>query len=166
MYAPLCLYGMTFLKDKDQVEELVQDVFVKLWEKRDQLQIQTSLKSYLYTSVKNSILNYIKSQKVRSSYANEMQQQEEPTYLSVDDFENIELQNRIENLVNAMPTERLKVFKLSRYEGLKYKEIAQKLGISIKTVENQMGKALKYLRENLADVIVLFVSYFLIDYIF
>lgn len=157
---------MTFLKDKDQVEELVQDVFVKLWEKRDQLQIQTSLKSYLYTSVKNSILNYIKSQKVRSSYANEMQQQEEPTYLSVDDFENIELQNRIENLVNAMPTERLKVFKLSRYEGLKYKEIAQKLGISIKTVENQMGKALKYLRENLADVIVLFVSYFLIDYIF
>lgn len=157
---------MTFLKDKDQVEELVQDVFVKFWEKRDQLQIQTSLKSYLYTSVKNSILNYIKSQKVRSSYANEMQQQEEPTYLSVDDFENVELQNRIENLVNAMPTERLKVFKLSRYEGLKYKEIAQKLGISIKTVENQMGKALKYLRENLADVIVLFVCYFLIDYFF
>jgi len=152
-YSPLCGFAYTKLQSSDIAEEIVQDVFVNLWDKRSVLDI-TYFKSYLYTSVNNSVLNHFKHEKVKREHKAEMKVVgEEAT--EDDTMEFTELQSKLAALVAAMPEQRQKVFKLAKMEGLKYKDIAEKLGVSIKTVENHMGKALSYLREHLQDFYVL-----------
>jgi len=149
-YQPLCFYALKILGDKDDAEEVVQNMFVNFWNKREQVSITGSLKSYLYQSVHNASLNVIKHEKVKRDY------EDYKTYVSdledvSDTMESGELNKRIEYLVMAMPPERKKIFLLSRVDGLRHKEIADKLGISVKTVENQIGRALKFLRTELAE---------------
>jgi RNA polymerase sigma-70 factor, ECF subfamily len=154
-YQSLCNYACTFLKDMEEAEEAVQAVFHHFWEKKATLEISTSLKSYFYKSVHNNCLNRIKHAKIKLEYQhyNAERIDQNPSYASHLAEAN-ELESRIAQAVESLPEQCRLVFKLSRFEELKYAEIADQLGISVKTVENQMGKALRVLREKLADYLV------------
>lgn len=158
-YKPLVRYGNTFLKDSDDAEDIVQQVFVSLWEKRDQLDIQTSIRAVLYKSVQNACLNKIKHLKVRTIYADEMKAT--AVYEDSSDFvQAAELNERIQQAMESMPEQCGRIFKMSRFEQLRYQEIADQLGLSVKTIENQMGKALKIVREELKDYLPLLILFF------
>lgn len=150
-YSAMCQFAYQFLKDSDMAEETVQELFVRLWEKRATLNIELSVNHYLFRSVRNQCLNQLQHQKIKQQYASRMLENAEqetdwqPFYLEMD------LMERIEKSIDSMPPKRQEIFRLSREQGLKYKEIADKLNISIKTVEAQMGLALKYLRDDLKD---------------
>lgn len=152
-YQSLCFYANTWLKDMDAAEEVVQNTFVKLWEKRESLKPEVSLKAYLYKAVYNASLNEIKHQKVKDKYIN-MQNQEEPTDHIRQEQSLKDLERRIKESLERLPEQCRLVFQLSRFENLKYREIAEVLNISVKTVENHMGKALRLMRQNLADYLV------------
>lgn len=160
-YSNLCAYANNFLKDIEASEEVVQEVFFKMWINRDSLEITSSLQSYLFRAVRNSSLNLIKHVNIREDYKvhNERVIQMEEKSLE-DQVIVSELEEKIRKTIDALPIERRKIFIMSRYDGLKYKEIAEKLGISIKTVENQMGSALKYLRKELADYMPWVILFF------
>lgn len=154
-YQSLCNYACTFVKDMDEAEEAVQAVFHHFWEKREMLEISVSLKSYLYKSVYNNCLNRIKHEKIKLEYQhyNAERIDRNPSFAS-DLADASELESRIGQAIESLPEQCRLVFKLSRFEELKYAEIADQLGISVKTVENQIGKALRILREKLADYLV------------
>jgi RNA polymerase sigma-70 factor (family 1) len=157
-YKPLVQYGNTLLKDPDETEDVVQQVFVSVWEKRTQLDIHTSIRALLYKAVHNACLNRIKHYKVRAVHAEEWKATQ---FAGTDDASELlqadELNGRIQQAVETMPEQCARIFKMSRFEQLKYQEIADELGLSIKTVENQMGKALKIVREALKDYLPLFI---------
>lgn len=152
-YRSLCAFAVQYLKDMAKAEDLVQDLFFRLWLDREKVRITTSVKAYLFASVRNRCLNAMKAQGRVRSLNEEVDDREEDEMRTED--EHAERIARVQAAIEALPTERMKVFKLSRYEGLKYQEIADRLGISVKTVENQMGKALKSLREDLSDLVPL-----------
>lgn len=152
-YNVLRSYAFRFVDEIEEAEEVVQEVFVKFWEKCDSLAPDSSIKSYLYRSVHNTCLNQIKHAKVKDSYrqyvVNFLEEAREDSYEeNADDG----VQDRIFRAIDDLPPRCSEIFKLSRFEGLKYMEIADHLGISIKTVEVQMGKALKVLRDKLQDL--------------
>ena len=155
-YAMLTLYAMRFVQDMENAEEIVQDVFFNLWENRQKRDINVSLKSYLYRTVKNTCLNLLKHRKVEDRYREHFSRELQYDELNEDNWMvETELSDKITAAIEKLPPERKKVFVLSRFEELKYREIAEKLNLSIKTVENQMGKALKFLREELKDYLLL-----------
>ncbi len=151
-YGIMVSYAMRFMDMRENAEEIVQEVFVKFWEKCEQLALDSSIKSYLYRSVHNTCLNHLKHEKVKDAYrqyvVHYMEESAEDKYFhkNTDD-----VQERILDEVNNLPPRCSEIFKLSRYEGLKYQEIAEHLNISVKTVEVQMGKALRVLREKFKD---------------
>jgi len=157
-YAPLCLYASGILQNNTAAEEVVQQFFVRFWVRRETLSINTSLKSYFFRSVKNRCLNTIKHEKIKQQHIKrvlaEAGNEEYSSY-----FLEVDLKDNIEKSIAALPEKRREIFRLSREEGLKYREIAEKLGISIKTVETQMGLAIKTLRSKLKKykVLLLFV---------
>ncbi len=159
-YTPLVRYGNTFLKDTDETEDVVQQVFVSMWEKRAQLDIHTSVRAVLYRAVHNACLNRLKHQKVRRDYAGDWKNTQSDSE-QTDALEAAELQERINRAIETMPEQCARIFKMSRFEQLKYQEIADQLGLSVKTVENQMGKALKIIREALKDYLPLFILFLL-----
>jgi RNA polymerase sigma-70 factor (ECF subfamily) len=145
-------YAYTILKDDVVAEEMVQNVFYKLWEKRDQVDIQTSLKAYMYKSVYHESLNYLKHEKVKSVHqAYAIHSTDHLSEHSANKLMQSELESKIQNALNDLPEQCRTIFQLSRFEELKYREIAEALGLSIKTVENQMGKALKIMRSKLVE---------------
>lgn len=156
-YQSLCNYANTFLNDIDESEEVVQQLFIQLWDKREAMNINSSIQSYLFRAVRNSSLNKIKHSKVRRLYAEEVNalaQHSEPS--STITLQN-ELQEQIKVAIESLPEQCRLIFKMSRFEELKYSEIAEQLGLSIKTIENQMGKALRIMREKLKDYLVLII---------
>lgn len=162
-YAPLCLFAHNYLKDKDNCEEVVQSFFLKLWEKRSAIDINTSVKSYLFSSVRNACLNHIKHQKIIQIHQTEMLNTSSEADFSPEYFMEIGLAEKIEAYINELPPKRKEIFMLSREQGLKYREIADQLGISVKTVEAQMGQALKDLREKLRDYKHLLLGFLLVN---
>ncbi len=150
-YGNLCLFASRILKNDDAAEEVVQDFFVKLWEKRKQITIETSVKSYLFRAVKNLCLNFIQHNKIKLRYAQTILSKTSNNQTDDYNFTEINLAEKIEESIQSLPAKRREIFRLSRKEGLKYREIAEKLNISIKTVEAQMGLAIKTLREKLKD---------------
>jgi len=161
-YSELCSYANNFMDDLDDAEEIVQDVFVKIWENRSEINITDSTRAYLFRSVRNTCLNKKKHIKIREEYKAENEREIESNFVDLNAVINAsELEIKIRNAIDKLPTERRKIFIMSRYDELKYKEIAEKLNISIKTVENQMGSALKFLRTELIDYITIFILIFL-----
>jgi len=151
-YQPLCRYAYTLVHDRDDAEEIVQATFLNIWEKKGSLQIESSLKSYLYRAVRNACLNAIKHVKIKQRHAEESLAVSEKAYESVTQTViSEELDQKIGEAMMALPQQCRLIFQLSRFEELKYAEIAAQLNISIKTVENQMGKALKIMREQLKE---------------
>ena len=148
-------YAFTLLRDEIQAEEMVQQVFFKLWERNENLSLTGSISSYLYRAVHNESLNYIKHQKVRSNHQlnvaysmkNEVEHPAKKIMAS-------ELEKKIHSALNELPEQCRTIFQMSRFDELKYREIADKLGISVKTVESQMSKALRLLRVKLVDFLI------------
>lgn len=158
-FKALHAYGMSILRDEQEAEEIVQQVFLKFWEKRNTLTIETSVKAYLYKSVYNDCLNHLRNFKTRLKYQGEAQRMtdlyERPASARV---EMNEFQSILNEAINELPEKCRTIFQMSRFEELKYREIAEKLGLSVKTVENQMSKALKILRLELSGFLVLFIA--------
>lgn len=150
-YPDMCSYANNFLKDADASEEVVQEVFFKLWINRESIIINTSIESYLFRAVRNASLNVLKHIRIKEEYKQYHQTTLKATNHTEEALMAGELQTKIKKAIDQLPPERKKVFMLSRYEGLKYKEIAQELNISVSTVENQMVQALKFLREELKE---------------
>jgi len=144
-YPHLVLLAQKYLLDRDLAESVVQEVFVKLWEKRAAMEIR-SLRGFLVVAVRNKCTNELKHRQVVREYEKESGEANEGVWLTFS--ENVYLQ-QINKVIDELPDQRRKVFRMSRVDGLKYREIAEKLNISPKTVEVHMGKALKYLREQL-----------------
>jgi len=159
-YQPLCRYAYSFLEDKEEAEEVVQSAFITVWEKRKSIDIQTSLKSYLYRMVRNGCLNVIKHEKVKQQHVAHEMAVTEVSYESVSQkVYASELESKITEALKALPEQCRLVFQLSRFEELKYQEIADQLQISVKTVENHMGKALRIMREQLKEYLPLFLIF-------
>ena len=150
-YASLCLFASQFLGSDAKAEEIVQDLFVNLWSKRSKLQVDRSLKSYLFHAVKNNCLNWIQHKKVREKHVQSVKENFVQRLDESDYFLEVGLSEKIAESIESLPEKRRQIFKLSREQGLKYQEIADQLGLSVKTVETQMGLALKQLREKLRD---------------
>lgn len=159
----LVRYANTILKNTDEAEDIVQQLFVNLWQKRESLQVNTSIRSYLYRAVHNNCLNRIQQLSVQQTYTAYLgyagEQHSAPASAAV---QQKEVEKAIEEAMEKLPEQCRKIFKLSRQEGMKYQQIADELNLSVKTVENQMGKALKHMREQLKDYlpgVILFLLY-------
>ncbi|MBN2275055.1 MAG: RNA polymerase sigma-70 factor [Bacteroidales bacterium] len=149
-YRPLVVFALKYVKDQDTAKEIVQEFFVKLYEKRFSFVIDTSLKSYLYRSIYNSCINYISHIEMRNRHFKKIALLTENDF-SENQISTIELQNRIYTSIDSLPLQCKRIFKMNRLEGLKNEEIAEKLKISKRTVETQISKALKIMRKKLAD---------------
>ncbi len=162
-YGALHHYAYTLLNDEALADETIHEVFLKLLEKQNGVAIHTSLKAYLYRSVHNECINYLKRHKVKLRYEtytiNDMDQ---PIESPLSKLQYRELEFRLKKAINELPEQCRTIFQMSRFEELRYAEIAAELGISIKTVENQISKALKRLRLQLADYLPL-ILWFLIN---
>lgn len=158
-YASLCNYAFQFLNDYDMAEEVVQNLFVKIWEKRNTFEIEISVKNYLFRSVRNQCINLIQHEKVKQLHAQKIREALFADEASESYFLEAEMASKIESVIETLPEKRLEIFRLSREEGLKYREIAEKLEISVKTVETQMGLALRALRDKFKNSILLFIFF-------
>jgi len=157
-------YACTIVKDSPAAEGIVQNVFFKLWDRGENLNISSSVTAYLYRAVYNESCNYIKHQKVKHSYTQHAQYSMSNTTREGETASKkillAELEQKIKTALSELPEQCRTIFQMSRFEELKYQEIADKLGLSIKTVEAQMGKALKLLRIKLVDYLPLIVLFF------
>lgn len=159
-YERLCNYANTFLNNMDEAEEMVQGTFLTLWEKREVIDIQISVKSYLYQAVHNNSLNRIKHNKVRRIYAGHvLNTVSDSTDAGNEKILADELEIKINEAVDSLPEQCRRVFQLSRFENLSYNEISMQLQISVKTIENHMGKALRILREKLKEYLPLIMGF-------
>ena|SRR2546430_2424744 len=149
-YAPLVATTAALLRDRGPAEEIVQDVMLELWRRRETLTLEQSLRAYLFQASRNRALNHLRRLRVET--------RGEPTIAAAmptpdqadSEVRESELRVAIESAIAGLPDRCREVFELSRIHGLKYSEIATTLGISVKTVEAQMGKALRVMREKLA----------------
>ena len=157
-YQSLCNYANSILKEMDEAEEVVQNLFLSIWEKRTDLEINVSLKSYLYRAVHNHCLNRIKHLKIREEYQHYATNFYDSSYESVSQtVMTNELEQKIEEAIRKLPEQCRLIFRMSRFDELKYHEIAKQLELSPKTIENQIGKALKFLRIELAEYLPLII---------
>lgn len=152
-YPLLCRYAMSFVKDMDQAHEVVQELFYQLWKNHKHLQIHSSLKAYLYRSTYNNCLQYIRKRNIEQVYQKKLSQQQNHPWSPLEVMHQQQVSEIIEQTLDSLPLRCRQIFKMSRFEGLKYREIADQLSISIKTVEANMGKALKTFRERLKDYV-------------
>jgi RNA polymerase sigma-70 factor (family 1) len=151
-YISLVRYAKTMVRDHDSSEEIVQDLFFRLWRDRENLRVESSLNGYLYRAVHNRCLHYIDHIRIVEKYEREMAAKSgDSGEVPTDILNYSDLQAKIADILERLPERCGKIFCMSRFEGLKYSEIAEKLSVSVKTVEANMGKALKEFRKALAE---------------
>jgi RNA polymerase sigma-70 factor, ECF subfamily len=151
-YVSLVRYAKSLIKDHDTAEEIVQDLFYRLWQDREKINIESSLNGYLFRSVHNKCLHHIEHSRVVERHAAEIAYRQTEIQESPSDILHYkELQDRIARILEKLPERCGQIFCMSRFEGLKYTEIAERLSVSIKTVESNMGRALKEFRKELAE---------------
>lgn len=155
----LCNVANSLVKDADTAKDIVQQVFLKLWTKRDSLKIEGVPGAYLYRSVINASLNHIKKEK-----ATNFKELSDNEFNKIDEIHDDKTEERlvaVKKAVMDLPPQCQVVFSLSRYEGLSNKKIAENLGVSVKAVEKHLSKAMKTLREKLLPIITAFLFIFL-----
>lgn len=151
-YVSLVRYARVIIKDSDTAEEIVQDLFFRLWQDRGKLKIESSLNGYLYRSVHNKCMHFIEHRKVIEKHAEEMSSMQQTTQEDPSDILSYEeLRGRVTSILKKLPDRCGQIFYMSRFEDMKYSEIAEKLSVSIKTVEADMGRALKEFRKELKE---------------
>lgn len=147
-YTDLCNFVNIYLNDPITTEDIVQDIYVYFWNKKENIRIETSVKSYLLKASKNKSLNYLRDEKARLVIQNKLAEESETSYeIPVISEDNHRLQEIIKKAVESLPEKCREIYILSKEKKLTYNEISNELGISVKTVENQMGNALKKMRE-------------------
>jgi RNA polymerase sigma-70 factor (ECF subfamily) len=157
-YAGLSRYAFTMVNDRVMAEEMVQQVFFKLLDRATPIAIQTSVKAYLYRAVNNECLNHIKHLKVKRGFeAHNSSIMKQMPDTPAGKLQLKELEEKLRYATNNLPEQCRVIFQLSRFEQLKYAEIARQLNLSVKTVETQMSRALKKLRVQLADYLPLII---------
>src|SRR6202000_2837444 len=155
-------YAFSFVQEQTLAEDIVQTVFLRLWDRIEVLNFGDSVAAYLYRAVYNESLNALKHSKVRRSHHSWLNlQMKDLTDTAHRNLQLQELERQLRAAINDLPEQCRTIFQLSRYEDLRYREIGLRLGISVKTVENQMGKALKLLRAALVEFLPLLMLYFL-----
>lgn len=160
-YAPLCGFANKFLNNMSESEEIVEEVFCRIWENRHQLLPNGTAKPYLYKSVQNLCLNQISKQKTADKYSKIIQiiykNSPENDFDLYEKLLATELETKLNVTIESLPEECRRIFKMSRFDELKYNEIAELLEISVKTVETQMSRALKKLRLEMKDYLTLLI---------
>lgn len=137
------------MKRKDLAEDVVQEVFVQIWHKRAKINLNSSIKNYLFQSTRNKAIELLRRNKLESDYvAHELNSKEE-SYELEEEANNYMLKEQLKRSIRQLPPKCQEIFVMSKMNGLTYTEIAEELDLSVKTVENQMGRALKLLREML-----------------
>jgi len=155
----LCFFAQKYVKDFETSKEIVQDAFISLWEKRETIDMSRPVKSYLTMVIHNKCTNYLRDNRKFDPFILNIENLlEVPEYDGADILVEEELKLKIDASILELPEKCREIFVLNRYENLKYQEIANKLQISVKTVETQMSKALQHMRIRLAE----FISVFLI----
>lgn len=158
----LCFFAQRYVKDYHTAREIVQDAFISLWEKRETIDASRSVKSYLATIIHNRCHNYLRDNRKFSEDLLAIENLlHEPADMPTDLLTGRELEKAIQSAIDELPGKCREIFLLNRYENLKYHEVAEKLGISQKTVEAQMSKALQHMRVRLAD----FMAFLLMMYL-
>ena len=153
-------YALTIVKDEEEAKDIVQSAFIKLWKKRADVDMISSARSYIYTTVYHLALNSLRNKSIRDVHH---QQLAKTSFVDASlAMEGKEVYSRVMKEIEDLPPRCREAFKMSRFEGKKYSQIAEELGISTKTVEIQIGKALKVLREQLADVLMISIIYLLV----
>lgn len=154
-YPGLCVYAQKMISlPEEEARDVVQDVFVKLWNDREKLDIQYSIRSYLFVSVKNKCFDFLRK-KNRTVKVQEITSQHDITDESFETYVLSELEALFNNSLKKLPERCREIFELSRLQGLKNREIASKLNLSEKTVENQVTKAIHILKVELKDYLPL-----------
>ena len=154
-YEPLCRHADKLLKDMDTAEDLVQEFFYHLWKNREAFTLKLSLNAYLYHSIRNNALHYLEHLAVRKNYAEKVMTEFQDMMQAnlQTEFDLSELNKTIQESLEQMPQRCSQVFRMNRFEGKKYREIVEILAVSEKTVEADMGKALRIFRRSLRDYI-------------
>jgi RNA polymerase sigma-70 factor, ECF subfamily len=142
-------FACRFVKDVSIAENIVQDVFLKVWMNRSQLDVSLNFKSYIYTAVKNQALKHLKHEDVVRHSSEIIKAERSFVKTPEDEMSESELKNSFYQAIDELPEKCRLIFSLNRFDKFTYAEIADLLDISIKTVETQMGRALKYLRKRL-----------------
>jgi len=157
----LCVFAIGYVKDEEAAREIVQDTFVSLWEKRLTIDPSRPVKNYLSTTVRNKCLNYLRDHKKFSRDLLEIENlSDEMTVYQPDTLVELELRERIDHAMDELPEKCREIFYLSRHQNMKYLEIADKLQISVKTVETQMSKALQHMRIRLSEYLPMIILAF------
>lgn len=169
-YVSLCAYSRRYVGRKDIAEEIVSDTFLKIWESRKRLEINTSIKAYLFHAVCNNSLNYLrklKTEKNLEEYFRETSSENLGFEVPLEEIEEQSLimenmSQKIEEAVNLLPEQQQRAFRLKRLEGKKTKEVAEIMGLSVKTIEMHLSKATLHLRQNLKDYLPSFLLFLLL----
>ena len=148
-YEMLCYFANRFIDNMPVAEEMVADVYTSVWEKRETLLISSSFRAYIYRAVRNRCLNHIKHQRIERAYMDYIRHHTLITDEGVDNAREEELAKEVEEAIESLPDRCRQIFKMSRYDELRYLDIARELQLSPKTVERQMMIALEKLRRHL-----------------
>lgn len=158
-YPDLVIFASRFTHDLNDSEEIVQDTFVTLWTDRESLMIKNSLKSYLLKVVQNKCIDWYRHKKIIQVHIDSVAKEPPRLTMETDGYLLYsELNEQIENALNKLPDEIAETFRMNRHKGLKYHEIAEILGVSVRTIEVRIGKALFLLRKYLSDYFILIVA--------
>lgn len=154
-YKDLVLFATNYTHEIDTAQEIIQDTFLKLWEDHDEIDIKISLKSYLLKTVQNRCIDWLRHVKVQQKFKDESLINSIDYEFNADTYIiNSEIEGLIRDALNKIPPEFSQAYRMHRHEGLKYQEIAEKLNVSVRTVEVRIGKALSALRNELHDYLV------------
>ncbi len=158
---PLIYFSNRIVNDYDEAENIVQEVFVSIWQNREKLDPSQKIKTYLYVAVKNRSLKFIRHENVKQDSFEDIQEIYQTHSNPESETLYEELKLAIDNAIKSLPEKCKLIFEMNRFDKLSYKEIAKVLDISVKTVETQMGRALKSLRSQLAKFISLMILFYL-----
>lgn len=148
----LFLFALKYLNNGTEAEEMVQSLFINIWENRKSLDPDIPVKNYIYKAAVNRIFNYLKKKAVHARYIeSEIRKGDNHSNQTYEQIFFSDLERSINSIVETLPSQQQKIFQLSRYEGLTHKEIAVKLNLSVRTVENQIYRTLKIMKNLLIE---------------
>jgi len=158
-YPKLYAFSKTFLKVEDDINDILQEVFIKMWDNRKKIKDVETFNAWIFTITKNSIVTYFREKIRQEDFESRVRKMATGELVFNDNLEYKDLKEKVDQIVEQLPEKRRIIFKLSREEGLSNRDIAKKLEISVKTVEDHMLYSLRFLRKNLKDLEILTLLY-------